>query len=109
LHDRERSILMTETPEAPPDDAEYEILPEGDAASPETPEEPPTPTVHPPQDLQFERLPRESDAEFLARTRGQVVDSRNPADIVPNQPQIYIGPQNPVPEPEPSPDQQEQP
>lgn len=65
---------------------------------------PPTVPPPPPQDLQHVRNPGETDAEFLARTRGAVVDSQSPSDIVPNQPQITFSPQEPEPEPEPEPD-----
>jgi hypothetical protein len=52
-----------------------------------------------PQDLQHVRNPGETDAEFLARTRGVVVESQSPSDVVPNQPQISMS-QEPLPEPE---------
>lgn len=45
----------------------------------------------PGRDLQHERNPRESDAEFLARTRHVAVESTSPTDIVPNTPQITMG------------------
>jgi hypothetical protein len=39
------------------------------------------------------RGPHENEAEYYARTRGEVVDSQSPTDIVPNMPQISFGPQ----------------
>ena len=59
-------------------------------------EVPPTEDVPPPQDLTFEKEPGESDAEFAERSRNTVVVSENPGDIVPNMPQITMGPQEPV-------------
>lgn len=49
--------------------------------------------VHAPpgEDLQHVQQPGESDADFAARTRGVVVDSQSPADIVPNTPQATMG------------------
>src|SRR5262245_54106359 len=41
-----------------------------------------------PQDLTWQKEPGETDAEFMDRTRGQVVESQSPSDIVPNTPQI---------------------
>lgn len=86
---------MTETPEEEvilePGDPGY-VPPEG--TEPVPPEEggPITAVPAPPgQDLQHERGPRESDAEFLARTRGVAVNSQSPTDIVPNTPQITMG------------------
>jgi hypothetical protein len=49
--------------------------------------------VPPPQNLAFPRLPDETDGDYLIRTRGMVVRSENPADIVPNTPQIIMSPQ----------------
>jgi hypothetical protein len=101
---------MTDTP-APeeevilePGDPGYQP-PEG--AEPVPPEEggPIVAEAAPPgQDLQHVRGPKESEAEFLARTRGVAVESTSPTDIVPNQPQITMGNQNPEPEPEPEPE-----
>lgn len=45
----------------------------------------------PGEDLTHQRLPGESDAEYAARTRGVVVDSTSPSDIVPNTPQTTMG------------------
>jgi hypothetical protein len=43
------------------------------------------------EDLTHVQQPGESDAEFAARTRGVVVDSQSPTDIVPNMPQTTMG------------------
>jgi hypothetical protein len=43
------------------------------------------------EDLQHVQQPGESDADFAARTRGVVVGSQSPTDIVPNTPQITMG------------------
>jgi hypothetical protein len=50
----------------------------------------------PGEDLQHVRRERESEAEFAARTRNVVVESTSPTDIVPNTPQISMGPRVPV-------------
>lgn len=50
----------------------------------------------PGEDLQHIRQPDETEAEFAARTRNVVVDSQSPTDIVPNMPQISMGPRVPV-------------
>jgi len=47
-------------------------------------------------DLQHVRQPGETDADFAARTRGVVVESQSPTDIVPNTPQISMGERVPV-------------
>jgi len=61
---------------------------------------PPEATVPPgPQDLTHPRLPGENDGDYLLRTRGMVVQSTSPTDIVPNTPQITLS-TPPVPEAE---------
>ena len=58
------------------------------------------------KDLIPERGPREHEAEYLARTRAQVVESTSPTDVVPNMPQIRMTTETPPvpPEPQPEPD-----
>lgn len=68
-----------------------------DAVPPEGGEGATAPVEVPPgEDLTFQRLPGESDAEFMARTRGVAVVSQSPSDIVPNTPQSTMGVQVPV-------------
>ena len=43
------------------------------------------------EDLTHMQAPGETDAEFAARTRGVVVDSQSPTDIVPNTAQTTMG------------------
>ena len=50
----------------------------------------------PGEDLQHVRREGETEAEFAARTRNVVVESTSPTDIVPNTPQISMGPRVPV-------------
>ena len=56
----------------------------------------------PGQDLRPVPNPGEDMAEYLDRTRTEVVDSQSPTDIVPNRPQITFGPQQPEGEPAPT-------
>lgn len=49
----------------------------------------------PPQDLSLVNEPGQDASEAIVMNRGMVVDSLNPADIVPNTPQIRMGPQEP--------------
>jgi hypothetical protein len=80
---------MTEEPEVilePGDPGYVAPAPEGEEPSQAVP--PP-----PAQDLRLIPEKGESDAEFMARTHNTVVDSQSPADIVPNWPQISMGPQ----------------
>ena len=76
-------------------------MPPEQPAQPE-PEQPIGPPPPPGQDLSHVRQPGESEADFMLRTRHAVVDSQSPADIVPNQPQISMGPPAPGPEPGPT-------
>jgi len=93
---------MTETKES------EIILEPGDpgyVAPTETPVPEPTTGQHGPpgQDLTHPRLPGENDGDYLLRTRGMIVDSKSPTDIVPNTPQITMS-APPVPEPETEPE-----
>ena len=72
---------------------ELELHPAEEAPVQEAPEEP----GPAPQNLELERLPHESDAEFLARSKTFVPDSQSPADIVPNRPNIVMGGSQPAP------------
>lgn len=49
------------------------------------------PPAEPAEDLTHVQQVGESDAEFMARTRGVVVDSQSPSDIVPNTAQTTMG------------------
>lgn len=60
------------------------------------PDEPLGAIAPPGEDLQHVRERGEGDAEFAARTRNVVVESQSPTDIVPNTPQISMGPRVPV-------------
>lgn len=62
--------------------------PEAEPIPEPVPEPAPVPAA---QNLEFERLPHETDAEFLARTAHMVPDSQSPSDIVPNRPNVTMG------------------
>lgn len=49
------------------------------------------PPAEPAEDLTHVQQVGESDAEFMQRTRGVVVDSQSPSDIVPNTAQTTMG------------------
>ena len=68
----------TDPSERPPDEPRVQTVPNSEE-------------VPAGEDLQHVQQPGETDAEFAARTRGTVVDSQSPTDIVPNTPQITIG------------------
>jgi len=84
------------------------ILEPGDPGYVEPGSEPPPQAVESPagKDMRPVRGPNEHEAEFLARTRAEVVQSESPTDIVPNMPQIHMTTETPPvpPEPEPEPE-----
>lgn len=82
----------------PPGDQPEGVPIQTQGEHPASDQEPMTPgEMGPPgEDLQHYRDPRETDAEFLARTRHTVVHSESPTDIVPNTPQIGMGERVPV-------------
>lgn len=93
------------TDQAPAEEPESSIEPMPDPSGPiGAPAEagpagetaPPAAPAPPGQDLRHQRGVNESDAEFMARTRGVVVQSESPTDIVPNQPNISMGQAVPV-------------
>jgi hypothetical protein len=82
-----------------------------DSPAPTDVVEPPDPGP-PPQDLSLVNAPGQDFSETIILNRGLVVESTNPADIVPNTPQIRPAgatpappsPTEPAPEPLPAPE-----
>ena len=68
-----------------------EAIAEAEAPAPAAAPSEPVPPA--PQVLLHPRLPDENDGDYLIRTRGMVVRSELPADVVPNTPQIIMSAQ----------------
>jgi hypothetical protein len=86
-------------PNAEPNAMPPEPHAEGEALSVELPVAQAGEGEVPPQDLRLVNDPGQSESEAILAARGTVVDSQSPMDLVPNTPQIRMGPQEPAEEP----------